>query len=356
MSFLTNLLPQQKVKFTELTSFTRQFSAMLEAKISLTRILEILILQSDGKSLQKILKDVKKKIQGGGTLAEAFGRYPHVFSRFYLSMLRVGEMTGRLDYMLVRVAIYQEKMNDLRRKLIQSMSYPALVIFVAFGAVSFLLTYVVPTFADMFRDFDAELPAITVSLMNISDFIREKYWLILLIIFGTVFGIRYYAQTTKGKKQLDALNLSFPITGSLVKKNYISRFARTLSILLESGIPLLEALKVCSDSMSNSVVRQEIDRMTRYAEKGEMLTHSLMRSKVFPVMVTQMISVGEETAEMDKMLKRVADYYDNEIDAALTTLSSVFEPLIIVFLGVILGTILIALYMPLFNLVNIVPG
>lgn len=329
---------------------------MLEAKISLVRIFEIMILQTDSVVLKKILQDVKKKVQGGGSLAEGFARYPNTFSQFYLSMVRVGEMTGRLDYMLVRVAIYLEKMNELRRKLIQSLSYPSLVIMVALAAVSFLLTYVVPTFADMFRDFDAQLPAITVALMSISDFIRSYFFVIFIVIINLVLGTRYYIHTPKGKKQLDSLNLNLPITGGLVKKNYISRFSRTLSILLESGIPLLEALKVCAESMSNSVVQQEIKRMQHFAEKGEMLTHSLSRSQVFPVMVTQMISVGEETAEMDKMLRRVADYYDSEIDAALTTLSSVFEPLIIVFLGIILGTILIALYMPLFNLVNIVPG
>jgi type IV pilus assembly protein PilC len=356
MNKFSGIIPGKKIKFSEITSFTRQFSAMLEAKISLVRIFEILILQTTNLSFKKILADIKKKVQVGGALADALARYPDIFSTFYLSMVRVGELTGRLDYMLVRVAIYLEKMNELRRKLIQSLSYPGLVIMVALVAVTFLITYVVPTFADMFRDFDAELPLITVALMNVSDFIRNYYLLIFIVIITVFMAIRYFTKTTKGRKLLDKLNLSMPVTGELVRKNYISRFTRTLSILLESGIPLLEALKVCSDSMSNSVVQQEIQRMQRFAEKGENLTHSLSRSAVFPVMVTQMISVGEETAEMDKMLQRIADYYDMEIEASLAIISSVFEPLIIVFLGIILGTILVALYMPLFDLVNIVPG
>ncbi|HES59729.1 MAG: type II secretion system F family protein [Calditrichaceae bacterium] len=347
---------KQRVKFSDLTSFTRQFAAMSEARISLVRILDILSMQTENAALKKILVQVKNEVQGGKTLADSFAKYPHVFSTFYLNMIKVGEMTGRLDYMLNRVAIYLEKINALRRKLIQSLSYPTLVVFVAVGAVTFLLTYVVPSFADMFRDFDAELPAITRTLMKLSGFVTSKLWLIGLVIVGIIFALRAYFKTTAGIRFKDMLILNLPISGTIIRKNFVSRFSRTLSILLESGIPLLDALLVTNDSISNLIVNQEIKQMHFFAEKGEMLTKSLKKSKVFPPMVTQMILVGEETAKLDQMLSKVADFYDDEIEATLANLSSILEPLIIIILGFVIGTILIALYMPLFDLVNIIPA
>lgn len=345
-----------KIKFSEVTSFTRQFSAMLEARISLVQILEILTMQIKNTTLQNILDQVKKEVQGGSTLTDAFARFPDVFSDFYINMIRVGEMTGQLDYMLTRVAIYLEKINTLRRKLLQSLSYPLLIIAVAIGAVSFLLTYVVPSFADMFRDFDAQLPTITIFLMNISEFLTDKLWIVFLFLIGIIVGGKFYINSKQGRQYWDSLMLKLPLSGLIIKKNYVSRFSRTLSILLESGIPMLDALKVTAESIPNVIVKQEINQMSYFAEKGEMLTRSLKRSKIFPPMVTQMITVGEETAQLDKMLSKVADYYDDEIEATLTNLTTVLEPLIIIVLGIILGTILIALYMPLFDLVNIVPG
>jgi type IV pilus assembly protein PilC len=347
---------QNKIRFTELTAFTRQFAAMAEAKLSLVRILDILYQQTENKQLKNILLHVKTDVEGGKTLTEAFARYSKIFSEFYMNMIRVGEMTGQLDYMLNRVAAYLDKINALRRKLVQALSYPALVILVAVGAVSFLLTYVVPTFAEMFRDFDAELPAITLILMNVSEFITRKLWLVLIGITGLIFGVRAYFKTSRGKWMRDSLSMKLPIAGPILRKNYVSRFSRTLGILLESDISLLEALQVTENSIPNEVVRQEIRQMRFFAEKGEMLTRSLGKSHVFPPMVTQMLTVGEETAQLDRMLNRVADFYDEEIEASLTNLTSILEPLIIVVLGVILGTILVALYMPLFDLVNIVPG
>ncbi len=329
---------------------------MLEARISLVKILDILNIQIENKTLQKVLAQVKKEVQGGSTLTDSFAKFPDIFSDFYINMIRVGEITGQLDYMLTRVAVYMEKINTLRRKLLQSLSYPLLIIMVAIGAVSFLLTYVVPTFADMFRDFEAELPAITIILMKISTFLTEKMWIIFLFTIGLIIGGRFYINSSRGRLLWDSLMLVMPLSGSIIKKNFVSRFSRTLSILLESGIPMLESLKVTAESIPNIVVKQEINQMSYYAEKGEMLTKSLKRSKIFPPMVTQMITVGEETAQLDKMLSKVADYYDDEIEATLTNLTTVLEPLIIIVLGIILGTILIALYMPLFDLVNIVPG
>jgi type IV pilus assembly protein PilC len=347
---------ESRIKFSDLTSFTRQFSAMLEARISLVRILDILSVQTENDTLRNMLQRVKNEVQGGKTLTESLSKYPEVFSGFYLNMIRVGEMTGRLDYMLSRVAVYLEKINALRRKLIQALSYPSLVVAVAAGAVSFLLTYVVPSFADMFRDFDAELPAITLALMEISAFLTSKLWLFLLLFAGLIFSLRFYFSTKKGGWYWDTIKLKLPLFGNIIKKNYVSRFSRTLSILLESGVSMLDALKVTADSIPNVVIKQEIQQMHYFAEKGEQLTRSLKKSKIFPPMVTQMITVGEETAQLDRMLARVADFYDDEIEATLTNMSTILEPLIIIILGVILGTILIALYIPLFDLVNIVPG
>jgi type IV pilus assembly protein PilC len=345
-----------RITFTEISSFTRQFSAMLEAKISLVRILEILSLQAENARLGQILNEIKKEVQGGKSLTESFSKYPKVFSEFYLSMIKVGEMTGQLDYMLNRVAIYLEKINILRRKLLQSLSYPALVLVVAIAAISFLLTYVVPSFSDMFKDFDAKLPAITVLLMKTSTFITGKLLLVLFVLIALIIAIKFYLKTERGRWFWHNIMLMLPISGKIIKKNYVGRFSRTLGILLESGIPMLDALKVTSDSIPNILVKREINQMRYFAEKGEMLTRSIKHSQVFPPMVTQMITVGEETAQLDKMLTKIADYYDDEIEATLTTLTTVLEPLIIIILGIILGTILIALYMPLFDLVNIVPA
>ena len=329
---------------------------MLEAKLPLTHIVDILSKQHSNESISVVLKSIKKNLQNGQSLVQACSRFPLVFSNFYLSMIKVGEMTGRLDFMMERTAVYLELMNELRNKLIQALAYPVLVITVASAAVIFLLTYVVPTFADMFRDFGAELPAITVGLMNISAFITKySLYLFIAVIFLYIIIVKY-KNTKYGKKRIDKLILTIPVIGPILVKIFISRFARTLGILLESGIPLLQALIVCSNSMSNTAVQQEIIAMYNSAQKGGSLAYSLQRSRVFPLMVTQMISVGEETAKMDKMLLRISDYYDREIEASLNLLSSIFEPLIIVFLGLILGTILVALYMPLFNLANIVPG
>jgi type IV pilus assembly protein PilC len=328
---------------------------MMQAKISLLNVLEIIHEQSDNKLLKEILKKIKNDVESGLQLHQSMEAYPKVFSRFYINMVRVGELTGKLDFMLNKIGVYLEKMNSLRRKLIQSLSYPILIIVVAIASVSFLLTYVVPSFADMFRDFDAKLPAITVFLMSVSKIIVQYLWVCVLIIIMTIVGSRMYVQTTNGKKNWNLLLLYLPIAGIILKKNYISRFSRTLSILLESGIPMLNALNVTAASIPNIIVEREINQMTYYAEKGERLTHSMQRSKVFPPMVTQMITVGEETAQLDKMLEKVADYYEDELEATLTNLTTIMEPLIIIILGIVLGTILIALYMPLFDLVNILP-
>ena len=346
---------QPKIKFTELTAFIRQFATMCEARLSLLTIFDILSLQTENRKLKTIIEKVKKDVQGGKTLHDSFSRYNKIFTPFFLQMLKVGELTGQLDHMLIRVAIYYEKINSLKRKLLQSLSYPALVVIVALAAVSFLLTYVVPTFADMFRDFDAKLPAITLLLMNISNFISKSLWIFPAALIATISGAKYLLGTKDGQVFWHKLQLNLPISGAIIKKNYISRFARTLGLLLESGIPMLEALKVTSDSIPNTMVKSEINQMRYYAERGNMLTQSLKKSKIFPPMVTQMITVGEETAQLDKMLNRLADYYDSEIEASLSNLTTLLEPIIIIFLGIVLGTILIALYMPLFDLVNIVP-
>jgi type IV pilus assembly protein PilC len=347
---------QNRVKFADLTSFTRQFSAMMQAKISLIHVLEIICAQSESKVLKDILGKIKNDVQSGVQLHQSMAAYPKIFSQFYINMVRVGEMTGKLDYMLNKVAVYLEKMNSLRRKLIQSLSYPLLIIGVAISSVAFLLTYVVPSFADMFRDFDAELPAITVFLMMVSDFIVQYFWIFIFLIIIIILGSRAYIKTENGRKNWSLLLLYLPIAGPILKKNYISHFSRTLSILLESGVPMLNALKVTADSIPNIIVEREINQMAYFAEKGERLTRSMQRSKVFPPMVTQMITVGEETAQLDKMLEKAAEYYEDEMEATLTNLTTVMEPVIIIVLGIVLGTILIALYMPLFDLVNILPG
>ena len=351
-----NIQFRKRVRFNDLTTFTRQLAAMVQARISIVHIFDVLERQIENQQLGEVVKRVKAEVQSGKSVADAFAIYPKIFSGFYLNMIRVGEITGELPQMLNRVAAYLEKLNSLKRKLIQSLTYPLLVIIVAVGAVSFLLAFVVPTFADMFKDFDAELPAITVMLLNISNFITGKAWTILIFSTGISVAIYLYLKTGQGVKFKDQFILSMPLAGNLVKKNFISRFARTLSVLIESGIPLLDALKLSEESIPNVVVKKEISQMRYYAEKGEMLTRSMHKSKVFPPMVTQMITVGEETAQLDQMLSTIADFYDDDLESTLTNMTAIMEPAIIIVLGIVIGAILIALYMPLFDMVNIMPG
>jgi type IV pilus assembly protein PilC len=318
--------------------------------------IQILIRQGGDERFNTILKNILSRLKGGASLSSCLKTYPGIFSNLYVSLVEVGELTGRLADMLGRISAYLEKIADLKRKLLQAMTYPALVILVAIFSLSFVLYYVIPTFSTMFRDFGSELPWLTLVVLQLSHLLRDYTAFILMGILLILFTM-YRMKDRPGFQRLSSkIVLNLPVLGELIRKNYITQFCRTLGTLLGSGVSLLRALDVVLVSVNNYHICQDIQKMKFFVTKGEKLTHSLGQSNVFPLMVIQMISVGEETAELPFMLQKIADHYDKEVDNAIETLSSVIEPLVIILLGVIIGTILISIYLPLFNLTNIMPG
>ncbi len=336
--------------------FTRDLSIMLNARMLLVDSIQILAEQNRHAAFSELLRATEQRLRTGASFADCLRNYPHIFNGFYVNLVSVGEITGRLDDMLSRISNYLEKMADLRRKLVQAMTYPFLVIGVAVLAVGFILLYVIPTFADIFSDFDAELPLPTQIVIAGSEFLQQ--WLPYLLIGLT--GILLFISKTRRHPRiqpiLDRIILGIPVVGKMVQKNYISQFCRTLGTLLDSGVSLLEALEIASNTTSNYHIRKEILAMQRFASKGEQLTRSLKSSQVFPLMVTRMIEVGEETAELPFMLNRISDFYDQEIDSMIETLSSIIEPVVIIILGITIGAILVSIYLPLFNMAEIMPG
>ncbi|NIR65875.1 MAG: type II secretion system F family protein [Gammaproteobacteria bacterium] len=350
-SFLRRRIPGKVVN-----NFTRDLSIMLNARMMLVDSIRILSQQTSNNAFRHILEQTGRRLQSGTSLADCLRNYPKVFSSFYVNLVEVGELSGKLDEMLSRVAAYLEKMSDLKRKLIQALTYPALVIGVAVLSLSFIMLYVIPTFENIFRDFNSQLPVPTLVVMSISGFIQTYLLHILLILAALLLLVKYSKSFERIRILADSLILHIPLLGEMIRKNHISQFCRTLGTLLESGISLLAALEIASKSTRNFHIRQDILNMKYFATKGEKLTRSLRRSKIFPLMVTQMIAVGEETAELPFMLIKIADFYDKEIDSAIDTLASVIEPVVIVLLGVIIGAILVSIYLPLFNMTNVMSG
>jgi type IV pilus assembly protein PilC len=347
---------RRKVPRKIFNNFTRDLSILHNARILLADSIDILSQQINHQKFKKVLRQISIRLKSGASLSETFRLHPEIFDSFYLNLVEVGEVTGSLDEMLSRLAIYQEKIADLKRKLIQALTYPALVILVALVSLTFILLYVIPTFSGIFKDFDAQLPWPTLVLIGFSDFLKDNSLFILLFITGLIFLVRYSKSLQRIQVMWDNFVLKLPVLGSMVTKNYISQFCRTLGTLLESGISLLTALDIASRTTRNHHIRKDILQMKYFAEKGEKLTRSLHQSEVFPVMVTQMIAIGEETAELPGMLIKIAEYYDKEIDSSIEILGSIIEPVMIVILGIIIGAILISIYLPLFNLANVMPG
>lgn len=336
--------------------FTRDLSIMLGARMRLLHALKILQGQTRHKAFAQLLNSLQLQLNSGKSFAEGLQGAGSIFNGFFINMVLVGETTGRLSEMLSRVSEYQEKIADLQRKLIQALTYPALVIGVAAAAMSFILLYVLPTFEGLFQEFDAELPAITRGVMRASNLL-QTYTLPLLGLLLLISMALYFFRENPGFISLrDRLYLRLPFFGNLVRKNYLAQFCRTLGTLLESGIPLLRALEVASRITPNIHFRNEVIKMTEATAKGSALALSLDSAGIFPDMVIQMISVGEETAELPAMLIKVAQIYDGELDRTIELMSTLIEPVMILFLGVLIGAILIAIYLPLFNMSSIMPG
>lgn len=346
-----------KVKETDLVLFTRQLSTMVEAGISLVQALTALYEQADPKrqgALRAVISDITARVQGGETFHESLAKHPRVFNRLFISMVKAGEHGGLLAEILDRLAGFLEASSRLRKKIKSAMTYPVIVICIAFAITTFLIVRVVPIFGEIFADFGAKLPAPTQFLIDVSNFVRGEWYLLLAGIFGTFFGIRTFLRSKQGKQLWDRWKLKLPVFGPLVHKICMSRFARTFAQLIRSGVPILEVLDIVGGSSGNHVIETSIKEVGADVEKGDNLSVSLSRKSIFPPMLLRMVAAGEATGKIDTMLEKMADFWDEEIEAMLDALTSLIEPMLIVFLGVIVGGIVIAMFLPIFKLNEVV--
>ena len=343
----------QRVDIKDLTIFYRQFATMLNAGLTIVKCLNILAEQVEKKLLAKIVAEVKNDIEAGSTLADAFSKYPKVFSHLYVSMVKAGEIGGVLDEVLNRVANLIEKEYALRQKVKSAMTYPSFVLFAAVGMVVFMLTFILPQFVGVFQGFGAELPMLTMLLVNATKVFNKYWYIFLMVTAGLTFAFLAYIKTPNGRMNFDKLQLRAPIFGPMLSKTAVARFTRTLGTLIKSGVPILDALQVSADSVGNSVVALAITNSRTKIKEGQSISVPLAESKIFPPMVTQMIMVGEESGELEEMLVNIANFYDQEVERAVEKLTSVIEPVMMALISVIIGTMVIAMYLPIFNMMNI---
>ena len=345
------------VKETDLVLFTRQLSTMIEAGISLVQALTALYDQCDPKrqkNLREIISDVTTRVQGGETFHESIAKHPRVFDRLFCSMVKAGESGGLLAEILDRLAGFLEASARLRKKVKSAMTYPVIVICIAMAITTFLIVKVVPIFGEIFKDFGSKLPAPTQFLIDVSDFMRGEWYFLILGIGGTFFAIRTFLRSTRGKQLWDKWKLKLPIFGPLIHKICMSRFARTFAQLIRSGVPILEVLDIVGGASGNHVVETSIGGVSSDVEKGDNLSVALSKKTIFPPMMLRMVAAGEATGKIDTMLEKMADFWDEEIEAMLDALTSLIEPMLIVFLGVIVGGIVIAMFLPIFKLNEVV--
>jgi type IV pilus assembly protein PilC len=341
----------------ELAVFTRQFSVMIDAGLPLVQCLEILAGQQENKTFQKVLTATRGSVEGGATLSAAMRVHPKVFDALYVNMVEAGETGGILDTILQRLSSYIEKNVKLKRAVKSAMVYPIGVISIAGAVITLLLWKVVPIFATLFAGLGVDLPLPTKIVIQLSNFVGSIFGLLILVgIIGTGIGIKVWYGTQQGRYVLDSIVLKLPVIGLLMRKIAVARFTRTLGTLIASGVPILEGLDITAKTAGNAVVERALQRVRKSLEEGKTLTEPLKDSEVFPGMVTQMISVGEQTGAMDAMLQKIADFYEEEVDAAVKDLLTALEPVMIVFLGVVVGGVVISMYMPLFSLIGKLSG
>lgn len=344
----------QNIKLRDLTIFYRQFATMVNAGLTLVNSLDILTEQVENKALSDIVKIVKSDIEAGFTLSNAMAKHPQVFSELYISMVRAGEVGGVLDEILNKIADLMEKEFAIKQKIKSAMAYPSFVIGAAALMTIFMLTFILPQFVGVFAQFGGELPALTQFFVTLT-YLFNKYWYIFfMIIVGLIFAFLAYTKTTNGKFNFDKFKLNAPVFGEINSKGAIARFTRIFGTLIKSGVPILEALSVSSNAIGNLVISKAVlDAKTKIKE-GQSISGPLAASGVFPPMVTQMIMVGEESGELEEMLVNVANFYDQEVDRTVEKLTAIIEPLMMVFIGLTIGTMIIAMYLPIFNMVNLI--
>jgi type IV pilus assembly protein PilC len=343
-----------RVKLKDVAVFSRQFATMINAGLSLLRALYILAEQTESKALADIANQVRIDVEKGSSLSNALAKHPKAFSRLYVAMVKAGEVGGALDSVLLRLADTIEKQVELRRKVKSAMTYPAVVAVLVFVIVTAMLLFIIPMFEDLYTELGGKLPFPTQMLINISKIVRTYWWLIFGVEIGAVFAFRRWISTDGGRQHWDALKLKMPIFGALVRKTALARFSRTLSALVRSGVPILESLDIVAETAGNHVVAEAVRDTQSAVKRGEPLARRLEEHPVFPPMVVQMMAVGEETGAMDEMLDKIADFYDQEVEATVDALTSLIEPLLIVVMGVCVGGMVISLYLPMFNIIKLI--
>lgn len=345
------------VKSTDLVLCTRQLATMVDAGLPLVSAMTALYEQSDPKrqkNLRSVIGDVTSRVQAGDSFYDAISKHPQVFDRLYVSMVKAGETGGLLAEILDRLAGFLEASARLRKKVKSAMTYPVIVVFIAIAITAFLIVQVVPVFAEIFADFDADLPPPTQFLIDLSDFTRERWYVMLGLIAVAVVGIRMFLKTQTGVELWDKWKLKLPIVGPLTHKISMTRFARTFAQLLRSGVPILEVIDIVGGSSGNTLIEKHIRAVGADVEKGDNLASSLAKQPIFPPMMLRMVAAGEQTGQVDAMLEKMADFWDEEIEATLDALTSLIEPILICVLGVIVGGIVIAMFLPIFKLNEIV--
>jgi type IV pilus assembly protein PilC len=347
---------EKRVSVKDLGVFTRQFATMINAGLPMVQCLDILSAQTEKAFFRQSIAAVTSDVEGGSTLGEALARHPRIFSRLYVNMVEAGEAGGILDLILNRLAVYLEKADQLQRKIKSAMTYPAVVCIVALGATIFMLMFIIPTFAKMFSDFGGQLPMPTQIVMGLSDFLRGYWYVILFAVIGLVVLLQRFYKTDVGKTKIDGMLLKIPVLGMVLRKGSVARFTRTLGTLISSGVPILNGLEITAKTSGNKIIENSIFETRDSISQGNTISDPLRKSGVFPPMVTQMIAVGEQTGALDEMLEKIANFYDDEVDTAVDSLTAIIEPAMIVVMGGIVGGMLIAMYLPMFKLINVVSG
>ena len=345
---------KKKVKAKDVAIMSRQFATMINSGLSLLRALNILSEQTENKELARVIGEVRSDVERGSSLSSALSKHPKAFSNLYVAMVRAGEAGGVLDSALLRLAETMEYQVALRQKIKSAMTYPVVVFVMVLLIVTAMLIFVVPMFEDLYKELGGVLPLPTRILLAVSAAVVKFWYVVAGVIALLAFGLRRYVTTDKGRAQLDALKLKVPIFGPLFHKVALSRFSRTLAVLMRSGVPILQALEIVSETVGNKVVGKAILDVQQSVKEGESIAKPLESHSVFPPMVVQMLAVGEETGALDTMLEKIAEFYDQEVEASVEALTSLIEPVLIAVMGAAVGSMVVALYMPMFNIINLI--
>jgi len=345
-----------KVTKKDLMVFTRQFSTMIDAGLPLVQGLTILAEQSENPTFKAVLKEITKDVEGGSTLAEAMKKHSKIFDALFVNLVAAGEMGGMLDTILRRLAQFIEKAEKLKSQIKGAMTYPIVVMAIAIIVIAVILVFVIPVFEDMFKSFGSALPTPTQIVVNMSRFLKSNIHWVIIALIALIYGFKRYRDSAAGKKTTDSLFLKLPVFGNLLKKTAVARFTRTLGTMISSGVPILDALEIVAKTAGNVVIEEIIYEVRGSIAEGQTIAEPLSENDIFPGMVIQMIAVGEATGALDSMLEKIADFYDEEVDAAVAALTSMLEPLLILFLGGSIGGLVIAMYLPIFEMASAMGG